>query len=186
MKFPPVLGALIAAAFKLTAAVAQSSPGCLATEEPITWTLPNTPGTPNWPMNLTAYGEVNGTLTSYPFTVTFWRQQECATELLATFDSSTAVVIGGDFSAFQNGYSNGFSYMTVDDIAVYPSYTFDLTSTPMPIQISGVLWEISPDIDMSKAMTIDWQDPFTAAVTQIQIPAALNNEIFFDGFEVGY
>lgn len=62
--------------------------------------------------------------------------------------------------------------MTVDDIAVYPSYTFNLTFSAKPIQISGVLSEISPNIDVSKALTIDWQDPFTAAVTQVQIPAA--------------
>lgn len=99
----PVLALLVGAN-----AFAQSNSDCLATAEPITWTLPNTAGAPNWPMNLTAYAEVNGTLTTYPFTVTFWRRQECATELLATFDSSTAVEIGGDFSAFQNGNSNGF------------------------------------------------------------------------------
>lgn len=171
MRFVLAVVAIAALSLATTDARAQVNSGCLATQQPINWTLPSTPGTPNWAMNLTGRDGNPGTGT-VPFSVTFWRRPECPTQLLATFVSATAIAIGGRFTAFQSGYSNGFNYMVVNDPTVYAGNSFGLTFTSNPIQISGVLDEISPDIDMSQPMTIDWTNPFTGVITQVQIAAA--------------
>lgn len=162
-------------------AVAQS--GCLSTDlsAPITWTLPSTPGTPNWTLNSHAYTLSDDLIPQpeqVPFTATFWRQPTCPSQLILTLDMSGSALTIGFFSAFEGGNSSTFLGMVVNDPTVYGFGNLLLLggAPPPPGTISGVVeFTLSDKIDASQAMTIDYT-PISISgpepVVSIQIPAA--------------
>ncbi len=157
-----------------------STPG-----EPITWTLPSTPGTPNWKINSDAYNQPNVTVpaVAVPFSAAFWRRAECPTQLILTLDLSGPIMYFGTWSAFQAGTSKTLGFMTVNDPAAYGGSAFQPSPNVLPllsvellqpVNISGVVDFSASSIDPSQAMTIDFTPtPFSSSGTvSVQIPAA--------------
>jgi hypothetical protein len=175
----PVGGMLIC-----ESAVADSGAGCLSTDtsEPITWTLPNTPGLPNWAINSDGY-TIAGTPAApvaVPFSATFWRRSQCPTQLILTLNVSGSVAVLGAWSAFQAGVANPFVDMIVNDPAIFGGNDLYLIGpTVPPAAISGIVnFVLAGKIDPSQAMTIDFTpQTFSGAgpVVSVQIPAAITS-----------
>lgn len=162
-----------------TNALAQLGGGCLPTSTgtPINWTLPSTPGTPNWTLNASGY-TIDGfppLPDSVPFSATFWRRPECPTQLIMTLDVTKPVLFFGAFSLFQGGYSTNFLYMTVNNPAVFGLNVYPLVLPPSGT-ISGIPNLVDDShIDLSQALTIDFTPATPSGLGQavsVQIPAA--------------
>jgi hypothetical protein len=162
--------------------MAQSNSSCLNTDtsQPITWTLPSTPGTPNWAINSHGYTLSDDLIPQpeqVPFSATFWRRPECPTQLILTLNLSGSVELLGYWSAFQAGTSTQFLDMIVDDPADFGANRLVFAAAPTipPTTISGVVDFIDSSFDPSQAMTIDYT-PLSASgaesVVSLQIPAA--------------
>jgi hypothetical protein len=170
-------------------AFAQSA--CLSTDlgAPITWTLPSTPGTPNWTLNSHAYTLSDDLIPqpeAVPFSATFWRQTGCPSQLIMTLDMSGSALGMGVFAAFEGGNSSPITDMIVNDPSVYGlGNLLVLTGAPPPPgTISGVVqFALSNNIDVSQALTIDFT-PISISgpesVVSIQIPA-VNPQAFAIG-----
>lgn len=161
-------------------AIADTAPGCLATEAPITWTLPRTPGTPNWTLSSTFLGVVSASSpmpTPVSFNATFWRRAECATQLLMTYSAQNQQGDGQVmFTVSQNGYNDFFGSLVVNDPTLLSgnNFNFDLTGP-----ITGIIPISDYDIDLSKSITISYTPLIFSGATYtrgtpviLQIPAA--------------
>jgi len=178
--------ALMASLSSAFAVDAFGQSGCLSTDigAPITWTLPRTPGTPNWTINSNGYtvGDTTPAFVAGPFSATFWRRSECPTQLLLTLDTSGSILSMGMFTAIQGGNTEPILYMVANDPSVYDQNIVPISLAGPPVgTISGVvklsLGNLS-SIDPAQALTLEFT-PLTftgpGAVVSLQIPAAVTS-----------
>lgn len=168
---------------------AQSDSGCLSTSPPITWTLPNTPGTPNWMLSSNGIKLDENSPTApfvpVPFTAIFWRRPQCPTQLLVTYAATAEIDlgIGLGFTASQAGYDDSFSYLVVNDPAAVAGNLFGFN---LQGPISGVVPLSSDNIDLSQPLTISFTPEMASGLSLtrgspvlLQIPAASSSVASF-------